>query len=74
MVLTALELERQYHKLCVTPDEQRDPVAEMELLHELILTEGRNFFDRLVGVSSKEDIQKLETLTKIAGNHNKQSG
>ena len=66
MVLTAMELERMYHKLRITPDEQRDPVNEMEQLHELILAEGKNFFDRLVGVSSQEEIQKLEALTKRA--------
>jgi hypothetical protein len=39
----------------LTPDEQHDPVSEMEKLHELILVEGINFCDRLVGVSSKRD-------------------
>jgi hypothetical protein len=64
MVLTAMELERAFHRLRVTPDEERDPVSEMELLHDLMLTEGKNFFDRLVGVSSNEEIQKLEAITK----------
>lgn len=66
MVLTAMELERAYYKLVITPDDQRDPIGEMEQLHELILTEGKNFFDRLVGVSSKEELQKLETITGTA--------
>jgi hypothetical protein len=35
-----MELERAYHKLVITPDEQRDPVSEMGKLHELILMEG----------------------------------
>jgi len=67
MVLTAMELERAYYKLVITPDEQRDPISEMEQLHELILAEGKNFFDRLVGVSSKGEIQQLETITSLAG-------
>ena len=67
MVLTAMELERAYHKLVITPDEQRDPVSEMEKLHELVLAEGKNFFDRLVGVSSKGETQQLETITRLAG-------
>ena len=62
MVLTALELERIYHRLKVTPDEQRDPIAEMEKLHEMILAEGANFFDRLVGVASKEELKKLDAI------------
>lgn len=62
MVLTALELERIYHRLRVTPEEQRDPIAEMEELHEMILAEGSNFFDRLVGVASKEELIKLEAI------------
>jgi hypothetical protein len=62
MVLTALELERIYHRLRVTPDDQRDPIAEMDKLHELILAEGGNFFDRLVGVASKEELRKLEAI------------
>lgn len=64
MVLTAMELERAFHRLRVTADEERDPISEMELLHDLVLTEGKNFFDRLVGVSSSEEIQKLEAITK----------
>jgi hypothetical protein len=62
MVLTALELERIYHRLKVTPDEQRDPIAEMEKLHEVILAEGSNFFDRLVGVASKEELKQLDAI------------
>jgi len=64
MVLTAMELERAYHRLRVTPDEERDPISEMEQLHALVLAEGKNFFDRLVGVSSSEEIQKLEAIIK----------
>ncbi len=64
MVLTAMELEHIYHRLRVTPDEERDPVSEMEQLHKLLLAEGKNFFDRLVGVSSSEELQKLEELSK----------
>lgn len=63
MVLTVMELERIYHKLRITPDEQRDPVKEMDQLHDLLLAEGKSFFDRLVGVSSKEDMQKLDAIT-----------
>ncbi len=70
MVLTALELESKYHRLRVMPDDQRDPVAEMDKLHELILAEGSNFFDRLVGVASKEEIQRLDAIEP--GNGNKQ--
>ncbi len=66
MVLSALELEQIYHRLKITPDDERDPISEMEQLHELILTEGRNFFDRMVGVSSKEELQKLEAMAKAA--------
>ncbi len=63
MVLTATELERIYHRLRVTPDEQRDPIAEMDQLHELVLTESGNFFTRLVGATSKDEIQKLDAIT-----------
>ena len=70
MVLTAMELERVYHKLRITPEEQREPVSEMEQLHDLILSEGKNFFDRLVGVSSQEEIQKLEAITRTANSDN----
>jgi len=66
MVLTTMELERAYHKLVITPDEPRDPVSEMEQLHDLILAEG-SFFDRLVGVISKGEIQQLETIASLAG-------
>jgi len=36
----------------------------MEQLHELVIAEGKNFFDRLVGVSSQEEMKKLEVMTK----------
>ncbi|MCP3867868.1 MAG: DUF4231 domain-containing protein [Gammaproteobacteria bacterium] len=64
MVLTALELESVYHRLMLTPDEDRDPIAEMDQLHNLVLTEGTSFFDRLVGVSSNDEVLKLDALTK----------
>jgi len=70
MVLTVMELERVYHKLKITPEIERDPVSEIELLHKLMLTEGKNFFDRLVGVSSKEDIQKLEVMARTGSEVN----
>jgi hypothetical protein len=70
MVLTVMELERVYHKLKITPEDERDPVSEIELLHKLMLTEGKNFFDRLVGVSSKEDMQKLEAMTSVKSEEN----
>ena len=73
MVLTAMELEHAYHRLRVTPEEGRDPISEMEQLHNLVLAEGKNFFDRLVGVSSSEELQKLEEITKSSGRANNQS-
>jgi len=44
MVLTVMELERIYHKLRITPDELRDPINEIDQLHELLLAEGKNIF------------------------------
>ncbi len=62
MVLTALRLEQEYDRLRVLPDDQRDPVAEIERLYELVLTEGQSFFERLVGVGAKDEKEQLEAL------------
>ncbi len=62
MVLTALRLEQEYDRLRVLPDDQRDPVAEIERLYELVLTEGQSFFERLVGVGAKDEKEELEAL------------
>ena len=50
MVINATCLERERDRLKVLPNDQRDPVQELDVLNSLVLEETRNFFDRIVGV------------------------
>jgi hypothetical protein len=49
MVITATRLERERDRISVTPANQLDPVKEMALLDDTVLTETQGFFQRLSG-------------------------
>jgi hypothetical protein len=49
MVITATRLEKERDRIAVTPAQQLDPVKEMGLLDDLVLTETQGFFQRLFG-------------------------
>jgi hypothetical protein len=49
MVITATRLEKERDRVAVTPLDQLDPVNEMALLDDLVLTETQGFFQRLLG-------------------------
>jgi hypothetical protein len=49
MVITATHLEKERDRIAVTPPQQLDPVKEMALLDDLVLTETQGFFQRLFG-------------------------
>ena len=56
MVLTAQRLEKERDRFLVTEPSERNPHQEMEMLNEFIISESKNFFDRMLGgsISSKE--------------------
>jgi len=56
MVLTAQRIEKERDRFLVTDLSKRDHHQEMELLNEFIISESKNFFDRMLGgsISSKE--------------------
>jgi len=49
MVITATRLEKERDRIAVTPAQQLDPVKEMGLLDDLVLSETQGFFQRLFG-------------------------
>jgi Protein of unknown function (DUF4231) len=49
MVITATRLEKERDRIAVTPPDQVDPIKEMALLDDLVLTETQGFFQRLFG-------------------------
>lgn len=53
MVMTAQHLEMERDRIRVTEANKRKPQQEVQTLNDLVLTESRNFFGRLIG-SSRE--------------------
>ena len=51
MVLTAQQLQREYDKYLVTPQDERDYQAEVDELNEFVITETEGFFDSMLGVA-----------------------
>lgn len=49
MVITATRLEKERDRISVTPASQLDPIKEMALLDDTVLTETQGFFQRLFG-------------------------
>ena len=49
MVITASRMEKQRDRIAVTAPEQIDPVKELELLDDLVISETEGFFQRLFG-------------------------
>jgi hypothetical protein len=49
LTITATRLEKERDRIAVTPPQQLDPVKEMALLDDLVLTETQGFFQRLFG-------------------------
>src|SRR5262249_703991 len=49
MVITATRLERERDRIAVTPSGQLDPVKEMALLDDMVLSETEGFFQRIFG-------------------------
>ncbi len=49
MVLTATRLEKERDRVAVTPLAELDPIKEMALLDDLVLSETQTFFQRLFG-------------------------
>jgi hypothetical protein len=48
-VITATRLEKERDRVAVTPPEDLDPVKEMAVLDDLVLSETQGFFQRLFG-------------------------
>jgi hypothetical protein len=49
MVITATRLEKERDRISVTPPGEIDPVKEMALLDDAVLTETQTFFQRIFG-------------------------
>jgi len=48
-VIMAMRLEKERNRIAVTPAAALDPVKEMALLDDMVLSETQNFFQRLFG-------------------------
>ena len=59
MVLTAQQLQKEYDKYMVTPEEERNYICEADKLNNFVITESSGFFDRMLGgakpIKSNED-------------------
>jgi hypothetical protein len=49
MVITAARLEKERDRVAVTPSSELDPIKELALLDDMVLTETQGFFQRLFG-------------------------
>jgi hypothetical protein len=49
MVITATRLEKERDRIAVTPVQQLDPVKEMGVLDDFVVSETEGFFQRLFG-------------------------
>ncbi len=54
MVLTAENLEKEYDRIHVTPPEELNAIADLELLNNKIIDESDGFFSRIVGGTGVE--------------------
>ena len=52
MVINAQRMEGELDRIKVTPDQKRNPEAELKLLNDLIQNESQEFFSRIVGRGS----------------------
>jgi hypothetical protein len=59
MVLTAERLERERDRLMVMPPAQVDPVAAIDTLNELVLSESAGFFKRILGSAPSDSEREL---------------
>lgn len=48
-VITATRLEKQRHRISVTPPNELDAIAEMQQLDDMVISETQGFFQRLFG-------------------------
>jgi hypothetical protein len=64
MVITASRLEKERHRIAVTPPERLDPIQEMALLDDLVLTETQGFFQRLFGSGGPAKSEPNETAPR----------
>jgi hypothetical protein len=63
MIITAQELEREFDKFLVTPEDQRDYLSEAEKLNSFVITESKGFFERMLGTGSAERSTSETTIT-----------
>jgi hypothetical protein len=49
MVITASRMEKECDRIAVTDPEHIDPIRELALLDDLVITETQGFFQRLLG-------------------------
>lgn len=55
MIVATEQLEAQRDRFLLTAKEKRDPLEEAETLNDLVLTETRGFFQRVLGASAPTD-------------------
>jgi len=48
-ILTAQHLQKEYDKYLVTPESERNYLAEVEKLNDLVINESEGFFERMLG-------------------------
>jgi hypothetical protein len=54
MVITATRLEKERDRVAATPPAEIDPVKELAVLDDLVLTETQGFFQRLFGAGGPQ--------------------
>lgn len=48
-IITAQRLQKEYDKYLVTPESERNYLAEVEKLNDLVINESEGFFERMLG-------------------------
>ena len=55
MVITAEQLQKEFDKYMVTPENERDFSKETDKLNEYVLAESKGFFERMLGTAMPAD-------------------
>jgi hypothetical protein len=61
MVITAQELQREFDKYLVTPEEKKNYLEEAEKLNSYVIRESQGFFEKMLGSALP---------SKVTENHN----
>lgn len=66
MVLTAEQLQKEFDKYLITPENERNLSEEADKLNDFVITESEGFFERMLG-GAKPRNNKPEPNNNQAG-------